>query len=61
MEMLKKLVYTLLLTLLLSFIITTAFTFFGIGVEAYGNYLLWMIALALFFSILPGKVASVFN
>ena len=59
--MLKKLVYTLILTLLFTFIITTAFTFFGVGVEAYGNYLLLFIALALFFSILPGKVESVFN
>ena len=58
--MLKKIVYTIFLTLLISFIITTAFSFFGIGIEVYGNYLLWFIALAIFFSILPGKVESIF-
>jgi len=61
MNMLKKIVYTFLLISIISVILTTAFSFFGIGVEAYGNYLLWFFALALFFSILPKKVNSVFN
>ena len=59
--MLKKLVYTIIATILLTFVMTTAFSFFGIEFETYGNYLLWFIALAVFFSILPQKVNSVFN
>ena len=28
-------------------------SFFGIGFEVYGNYMLWIVALVIFWSILP--------
>lgn len=59
--MIKQLVYTIVITILLTFVITTAFSFFGIGFEIYGNYLLWFIALVMFYSILPKNVDSVFS
>jgi hypothetical protein len=47
--MIKQLVYTIVITILLTFVITTAFSFFGIGFEIYGNYLLWFIALVVLY------------
>ena len=41
--------------------LATAFSFMGIGFEVYGNYLLWFIALALFFAILPSQGGTLFN
>jgi hypothetical protein len=37
------------------------FSFFGVGFDIYGNYLLWIIALILFYTILPTKIKSVFD
>jgi hypothetical protein len=53
--------YTIVSAIALTFILTTAFSFLGIGFEVYGNYLLWFIALALFFAILPAKGGTLFN
>ena len=58
---LTKIAYTIVSAIALTFILTTAFSFMGIGFEVYGNYLLWFIALALFFSILPSKGGTLFN
>lgn len=59
--MLKQLVYTIISTLVFVLIITTMFSFFGVGVDVYGNYLLWIIALIFFYTILPTKIKSVFD
>ena len=53
--------YTIISAVTLTLILTTAFSFLGIGFEVYGNYLLWFIALALFFAILPSKGGTLFN
>lgn len=59
--MLKQLAYTIISTLVFVLIITTMFSFFGVGFDMYGNYLLWIIALILFYTILPAKIKSVFD
>lgn len=59
--MLKQLAYTIISTLVFVLIITTMFSFFGVGVDVYGNYLLWIIALIFFYTILPTKIKSVFD
>lgn len=59
--MLKQLAYTIISTLVFVLIITTLFSFFGVGFDMYGNYLLWIIALILFYTILPAKIKSVFD
>ena len=61
MSGITKIIYTLVTVLLLSFIITSMFSFFGIGFDIYGNYLLWFIALALFNALLPYKKKNVFE
>lgn len=59
--MLKQLAYTIISTLVFVLIVTTMFSFFGVGFDVYGNYLLWIIALILFYTILPTKIKSVFD
>ena len=46
---------------LISVVITTLFSFFGIGFDVYGNYLLWFIALAILYSILPEETGFKFK
>jgi hypothetical protein len=58
---LTKIAYTIVSAAALTFVLTTAFSFLGIGFEVYGNYLLWFIALALFFAILPSQGGTLFN
>jgi len=47
--------------ILLSVFITTLFAFFGISFDVYGNYLLWFIALAILYIILPKKSGILFT
>ena len=56
-----QIAYTIVSAAALTFVLTTAFSFLGIGFEVYGNYLLWFIALALFFAILPSQGGTLFN
>jgi|TARA_R110001599_G_scaffold313914_2_gene521818 hypothetical protein len=58
---LATIAYTIVSAVALTFILTTAFSFMGIGFEVYGNYLLWFIALALFFAVLPSQGGTLFS
>lgn len=44
----------------LFYIMSTLFTFLDIGFNQYGVYLLWFVALAIFFFILPKSKANIF-
>lgn len=46
--------------MLLTIIVNVFFKFLGIEFASYGNYLLWVIALVLFFMILDGKKEDLF-
>ena len=37
------------------------FDFFDIGIELYGSYLIWFIALIIFWAILPHTVGKIFD
>ena len=52
--------YILFAIILLVTIISTLFNFLGVNFAAYGNYLIWLIALVIFFYILPKRKNSVF-
>ena len=41
--------------------ITTAFNFLNIGFDVYGSYLIWFIALFLFYWILPSTSGDIFT
>lgn len=43
------------------YIATAIFSFFGVGIQTYGVYLLFIIALALFNSFLPSKTGLLFS
>lgn len=49
----KEILYTILFSALFMYVSSIAFSFFDIGFEVYGNYMLWTIALIVFWSILP--------
>jgi hypothetical protein len=55
-----QILYLLISFVLLIAVLTTIFNFFGIGFATYGNYLLWVIALTIFFLILPKKAGTLF-
>jgi hypothetical protein len=57
----KKTLMLIVIVVLLSIVIPTLFAFFGIGFDVYGNYLLWFIALAILYSILPKKSGTLFT
>uniref|UniRef100_A0A6C0HGB0 Uncharacterized protein n=1 Tax=viral metagenome TaxID=1070528 RepID=A0A6C0HGB0_9ZZZZ len=61
MSALTRLLMLYLTVAILSLVITTLFAFFGIGFDIYGNYLLWFIALAILYSILPKESGTLFN
>jgi len=57
---LKNIFFILLGIMLLTIIVNVFFKFLGIEFASYGNYLLWVIALVLFFMILDGKKEDLF-
>lgn len=57
---LTKVLYTLATCAGIAYIAQAIFSFFGIGFETYGVYLLFMIAIALFNSFLPTEVGKIF-
>lgn len=52
MTMLRKIAFVTLSVAFLTPIIIAIFTFFGVPLETYANYILWMIALAIFSCII---------
>ena len=56
--MVPQLLYTVVLSALSIYVIGIAFSFFGIGFEVYGNYLLWIVALVIFWSVLPSEMVG---
>jgi hypothetical protein len=45
----------------LAYVLTVLFNFLGIGFSSYGSYLAWVIALGVFYVVLPGRVGGVFK
>ena len=61
MEYLTFLLYTTIFILITVPVAIIIFNFFDIKFEVYGNYLLWVVALALFNAILPIKQKNIFE
>lgn len=61
MNILGKLIVTIIFNGLLDWVLSVAFAFFDIGFEIYGNYMLWFNAIAIMAVILPRQVSSIFN
>lgn len=61
MNTLGKLVITIIFNGFLDWILSVAFSFFDIGFEVYGNYMLWFNAVSIFAAILPRRGSELFG
>ena len=61
MDRLSRLGYVLLALLFLVPAFRVMFDFFGISMAVYMPYLLWLVALILFYGFLPSSVGEMFN
>ena len=61
MNVLTRLLYTLFAGYALIYVLTSMLEFFDIGFDTYGVYLFYIIALMLFFSLLPDNRSNFFN
>lgn len=61
MEYFTFFLYTILFITITVPVAIVIFDFFDIKFEVYGNYVLWMIALALFNAILPYRSKNIFQ
>lgn len=61
MNPLARLLYSIFAGIALIYVLTSIFEFFGIGFESYGVYLFYMLALMLFFSLLPDDRSNFFS
>lgn len=53
MSQFSRLIWVAVYIFIFTPIIITIFSFFGVPIETYLNYILWMIALGIFFTIIP--------
>lgn len=61
MSALTKLVYTIAASVAMVYMTTTLFSFFGIGFEVYGIYVLFMVGMAILYSMLPEETGLLFS
>lgn len=61
MGQLASVIYTLFWTILITYVTTGAFDFFGIGFNIYGVYLLWFICLVILSVFLPERTGIIFD
>jgi hypothetical protein len=55
MNTLTKILYSLIFIILFVTSTQTIFNFFDIGFDKYGNFLLWLVSLIIFFALLPSR------
>jgi hypothetical protein len=53
-----SILYLLISIMVLTYILSVLFNFLGIDFATYSNYLLWVIALIIFFMVLPTSKGS---
>lgn len=61
MSVLTKIIYTIAASAAVVYITTTLFAFFGIGFETYGIYVLFMVGMAILYSVLPESSGDLFS
>lgn len=61
MNKLVKSAITIVVAALMVYISMGMFSFFDVGIDVYGNYVLWGLALVLFSVILPEQVDNIFS
>ena len=61
MNTLGKIIVIIIFNGFLDWILSVAFSFFDIGFEVYGNYMLWFNAVTIFAAILPRRGSEFFG
>ncbi len=61
MNTLGKIIVIIIFNGFLDWILSVAFSFFDIGFEVYGNYMLWFNAVTIFAAILPRRGSELFG
>lgn len=61
MSTLSKIIYGAIAIIIGVYVTTMIMGFLGVEVGTYGNYLAWLVALVLFYAILPARVGDVFQ
>ena len=61
MNPIGRLLYSIFAGIALIYVLTSIFAFFGIGFESYGVYLFYILALMMFFSLLPDDRSNFFS
>jgi hypothetical protein len=56
----KRLLYSIIGIAIFFMVVSSIFTFFGIGFDVYGNYMLWLVAIIIFYTILPQEGSTIF-
>jgi hypothetical protein len=55
MSTLSKIIFSFIFIVVFVVSVTNICAFFDIGFESYGNYLLWIVSLMIFFALLPSR------
>jgi hypothetical protein len=55
-----NILYILLGIIVMNMLVSLVFKFLGIEFAVYGNYLLWVVALVIFYAVLPSSGDSIF-
>ena len=60
MSTLTKIVYTIVASAAIVYVTTTLFSFFDIGFEIYGIYVLFIVGMSILYAMLPESKGSIF-
>lgn len=61
MSTLTKIIYTIAASVAIVYVTTTLFSFFGIGFETYGIYILFLVGMAILYAMLPETRGGLFS
>jgi accessory gene regulator protein AgrB len=61
MNQFNKILIILVSIMFIGYFVTSIFSFFNIGIQSYGIYLLFVIALLLLYAFLPQKTGEIFS
>lgn len=61
MNVLLKILYTAIVVAGTVYVATAVFQFFGVGIETYGVYLMFFVAVAMLYAFLPAETGMLFS
>jgi len=61
MNILERIAYSLVFAVGIVYVLSAIFSFFGIGFETYGIYVMFLVAMAILYGFLPQDVGNIFK